>query len=142
MPRFIRSAIASHFLLFTAFAIIIMNGTSAFAANDAMDKSRLEKMLADSDTGMIVQIFKRHPGHTLPFIDSYLEGGLAMIEKGEMQPARARRSRASALQLSSPSSPMKPSAAMRSPITPTRLRVGAQASRRTFAKASGRTKQA
>src|SRR5688572_1964677 len=83
MPRFIRSAIASHFLLFTAFAIIIMNGTSAFAANDAMDKSRLETMLAGGDTGMIVQIFKRHPGHTLPFIDSYLEGGLAMIEKGE-----------------------------------------------------------
>ena len=55
----------------------------AFAANDAVDKSRLEKMLADGDKGMIVQVFKRHPGRTLPFIDRYLEGGLAMIEKGE-----------------------------------------------------------
>jgi hypothetical protein len=56
---------------------------SAFAANDAVDKPRLEKMLADGDKGMIVQVFKRHPGRTLPFIDRYLEGGLAMIEKGE-----------------------------------------------------------
>jgi hypothetical protein len=51
-------------------------------ASDAVDKARLEKMLADGDDGMIVQVFKRHQAKTLPFIDRYLEGGLAMIEKG------------------------------------------------------------
>ncbi len=53
--------------------------------DDAMDKSRLEKMLADGDDGMIMQVFKRYPSRTLPFIDQYFEGGLAMIEKGEDQ---------------------------------------------------------
>src|ERR1044071_5763776 len=42
---------------------------SALAAGDAMDRARLEKMLADGDAGMIAQVFKRHPGQTLPFID-------------------------------------------------------------------------
>lgn len=46
-----------------------------------MAKSRLVAMLTSGDEGMIVATFKRHPGQTLPFIDSYLEGGLAMIEK-------------------------------------------------------------
>jgi hypothetical protein len=50
---------------------------------DAVEKNRLEKMLADGDTGMIIAVFKRHPGRTLPFIDGYLEGGLAMIEKAD-----------------------------------------------------------
>jgi hypothetical protein len=70
-------------ILLITLAIVIANGVHAFAANDAMDKPRLEKMLTDGDAGMITQIFKRYPGQTLPFIDSYLEGGLAMIEKGE-----------------------------------------------------------
>lgn len=61
---------------------------SAAPPDDVMEKGRLEKMLADGDTGMIVQIFKRYPGRTLPFIDRYFEGGLAMIEKGE-DPANA-----------------------------------------------------
>lgn len=51
------------------------------AATDAVEKTRLEKMLAEGDDGMIIQIFRRHPSKVLPFIDSYLEGGLAMIEK-------------------------------------------------------------
>ncbi len=53
------------------------------AARDAMDRARLEKMLADGDTGMVRMTFSRYPSRTLPFIDRYLEGGLAMIEKGE-----------------------------------------------------------
>jgi hypothetical protein len=55
----------------------------AASPDDVMTTQRLEKMLADGDTGMIMQTFKRYPGRTLPFIDQYLEGGLARIEKGE-----------------------------------------------------------
>jgi hypothetical protein len=51
------------------------------APNDAVDRTRLQAMLAAGDNGMIVATFKRHPAETLPFIDNYLEGGLAMIEK-------------------------------------------------------------
>lgn len=65
--------------------VIVAGSPQLFAAppDDVMDKARLEKMLADGDTGMIVQVFKRRPGRTLPFIDRYFEGGLAMIEKGD-----------------------------------------------------------
>ncbi len=75
--------------LLVAFAALMM-AQCVWAADvkDAVEKTRLEKMLADGDTGMIVQVFKRHPGRTLPFIDRYLESGLAMIEKGE-EPAKA-----------------------------------------------------
>ncbi len=55
---------------------------SPAAAADAIDKLRLQTMLIEGDVGMIAAVFRRHPGQTLPFIDSYLEGGLAMIEKG------------------------------------------------------------
>lgn len=55
---------------------------------DAVTRERLMPMLVAGDEGMIVATFKRHPGATLPFIDRYLEGGLAMIEKGS-EPAEA-----------------------------------------------------
>jgi hypothetical protein len=51
------------------------------AAPHAMDKTRLLAMLIDGDHGMIVATFRRHPGRTLPFVDGFLEGGLAIIEK-------------------------------------------------------------
>jgi hypothetical protein len=54
----------------------------AAGPDDAMNKTRLQSMLVAGDEGMVVATFKRFPGQTLPFIDSYLEGGLAMIEKG------------------------------------------------------------
>ncbi len=53
----------------------------AMRGDDAVEKTRLEKMLTPDSDGMVVAVFKRHPGQTLPFIDRYLEGGLAMIEK-------------------------------------------------------------
>jgi hypothetical protein len=52
------------------------------AADDAVTKERLESFLADeADHPRIVATFRRHPGATLPFIDEYLEGALAEIEK-------------------------------------------------------------
>jgi hypothetical protein len=51
------------------------------AAPHAMDKQRLLSMLLSGDDGMIVATFRRYPGRTLPFVDGFLEGGLAMIEK-------------------------------------------------------------
>src|SRR5262249_48170577 len=68
-------------MLLTLF--VCLCSAAAVAADDTMDRERMEKMLADGDLGMIVQVFKRHPGRTLPFIDRYFEGGLAMIEKGQ-----------------------------------------------------------
>ncbi len=53
-----------------------------FAADDAMTRERLEKMLTDGDTAWIVQTFTRHADNTLGFIDGYFEGGLKMIEEG------------------------------------------------------------
>jgi hypothetical protein len=66
-------------------ASIVGGHRSMASSDDAVEKARLEKMLADGDTGMIVQVFRRHSGRTLPFIDSYLEGGLAMLEQGKDQ---------------------------------------------------------
>jgi len=43
-------------------------------------------MLMAGDEAMIVQSFRRHPNAVLPFIDEYLEGGLATIEKGTAPP--------------------------------------------------------
>ncbi|MFO0829369.1 MAG: hypothetical protein U0572_14625 [Phycisphaerales bacterium] len=57
-------------------------GMVAAGADDAVERGRLEKMLAEGDNGMVVAVFRRYPGQTLPFIDRYFEGGLAMIEKG------------------------------------------------------------
>ncbi len=54
---------------------------SPSAEREAMDRGRLQTMLVDGDTGMVMATFKRYPGAVLPFIDSYFEGGLAMIEK-------------------------------------------------------------
>lgn len=51
------------------------------AGNDAMDKARLSKLLDAGDDELVIATFRRHPGQTLPFIDSYLEGGLALLEK-------------------------------------------------------------
>jgi hypothetical protein len=61
---------------------LAMLGADAAPVDDAMTRPRLEKMLADGDEAWVVQTFRRHPGQTLPFVDSYLEGGLAHIEKG------------------------------------------------------------
>lgn len=73
-------------LLTLAFAATCLSLPSALAEDpvgaDAVSRERLGPMLAAGDEGMIVATFKRRPGSTLPFIDSYLEGGLALIEKG------------------------------------------------------------
>lgn len=50
--------------------------------DDAVTRDRLENMLAHQDTAQIVQVFKRHRGRVLPFVDSYLEGALKQIESG------------------------------------------------------------
>ena len=67
------------------------SASSSRAADDAVQRTRLMNMLDAGDTGMIVQVFRRHPGQTLPFIDSFLESGLAMIEQGK-DPAEALNS--------------------------------------------------
>lgn len=56
---------------------------TASPAQDAhpVERERLVKLLDASDSKEIVATFRAHPGATLPFIDSFLEGGLAMIEK-------------------------------------------------------------
>ena len=59
--------------------------------SDAVARERLQEMLSAGDDGLIVATFKRHPNATLPFIDSYLEGGLAMMEKGSANPTEAAR---------------------------------------------------
>lgn len=88
MRHRIHASLAAHkqLSILAVFALLVVaQFASAADVRDAMDRARLEKMLADGDAGMVVQVFKRHPGRTLPFIDRYLESGLAMIEKGEDQ---------------------------------------------------------
>src|SRR5262245_26243505 len=46
-----------------------------------MERARLVKLLDANDTQAIVATFRAHPGATLPFVDSFLEGGLARLEK-------------------------------------------------------------
>jgi hypothetical protein len=53
------------------------------ADNDAMTREHLEPLLKGGDEAEVVQVFRRHPDHVLPFIDEYLEGGLKMIEDGK-----------------------------------------------------------
>lgn len=65
------------------FVLQLAVALGAAPVDDAMTPQRLERMLADGDRTMIVQTFRRYPAEVLPFIDSYLEGGLAMIESGK-----------------------------------------------------------
>jgi hypothetical protein len=77
--------LAASFALSVFVAIVsapICLGAEDRVGADAVSKERLQAMLTAGDDGMIVATFKRHPNATLPFIDSYLEGGLALIEKG------------------------------------------------------------
>lgn len=91
MPADIRArrTIRAFAILVAAIASCVMAASARAGHEDSVEKARLEKMLADGDSGMIVQVFRRHPGATLPFIDRYFEGGLAMIEKGQADPAAA-----------------------------------------------------
>jgi hypothetical protein len=60
---------------------------------EAFEPERLQRLVTDGDESWVVATFKRYPGRVLPFIDSYLEGGLAMIEKdGAAAEDRARAS--------------------------------------------------
>ncbi len=59
--------------------------TTTLAGEDVMARPRLEKMLADGDTDWIVETMRRHPDNVLSFVDSYLEGGLKMIEDGKSE---------------------------------------------------------
>lgn len=58
---------------------------------DVFDKQRLE-MLGRDDKGQVIAIFRRYPGRALPFIDGYLEGGLAILEKDPLRDQDALRS--------------------------------------------------
>jgi hypothetical protein len=55
-------------------------------AAEAMAADRLEQLLMHGDEAMVVQTFRRHPSSVLPFIDEFLEGGLAIIEQGRKNP--------------------------------------------------------
>jgi len=59
--------------------------TLAVAATpeDSMTPQRLEKMLADGDKEMIVQVFRRNSDNVISFVDQYLEGGLKLIETSQ-----------------------------------------------------------
>jgi hypothetical protein len=76
-------------LTLSAALLVLLPAASSFAQDpvgaDAVQKPRLQEMLAAGDEGMIVATFKRHPNATLPFIDSFLEGGLAILEKGSKE---------------------------------------------------------
>lgn len=61
--------------------------TLAALAADDLDRSKLEKSLADKDNKSIVQAIKDNEEAVLPFFDEYLEGGLAALEKGEPRAA-------------------------------------------------------
>jgi tetratricopeptide (TPR) repeat protein len=57
-------------------------------SHDALTRPRMEKMLIEEDHAWIIQTFRRYPSRVLPFIDSYLEGGLKIIEdKGDEETA-------------------------------------------------------
>jgi len=51
------------------------------AVTDAITPERLEAMLDAESEAPVIQTFRRHPNRVLPFIDGYLEGGLALLEK-------------------------------------------------------------
>src|SRR5687767_1634436 len=78
----ISSSIRSCLALAVTLSLVPLFAAAPAADDDVMDKTRLQTMLVDGDTGMVAATFRRRPGHTLPFIDGYLEGGLKMIEKG------------------------------------------------------------
>lgn len=64
-------------------------------AEDLLEPARLERMLDDGDVAWVAAAFRRQRTAVLPFIDAYLEGGLAMIEKsGDEEGARASWRRA------------------------------------------------
>lgn len=48
-----------------------------------LEAVRLNEMLDNGDSSMIVMLFRRHPNAVLPFIDEFLEAGLAEIEATE-----------------------------------------------------------
>lgn len=60
----------------------VLSMTAAMAAN-GLDRTRLEKSLADRDNTVIVQAFKSNEEDVLGFIDEYFEGGLAAAEAGK-----------------------------------------------------------
>ncbi len=67
--------------LFVVLAVVVSAAVAA-PPEDVFQRPRMEAMLDAGDTDMIVQTFRRYPDQTLPFIDSYFEGGLKMIEEG------------------------------------------------------------
>jgi hypothetical protein len=54
--------------------------TQAQTADDPMDRQRMQGFLSAGDTAVVAAIFRRHPSRCLPFIDSYLEGGMKLLE--------------------------------------------------------------
>jgi len=63
-------------------AALIALGFIDQQVTDVLTRERLEPMLAEESPRLIEATFARHPDAVLPFIDSYFEGGLAMIEEG------------------------------------------------------------
>ncbi|MBC24004.1 MAG: hypothetical protein CMJ32_08835 [Phycisphaerae bacterium] len=72
---------------------IALQVTAVPPAEDSMNRDRLESLLAADDPineAIIIEIFRRNPDQVLMFIDSYLEGGLEIIEtNGSMDKAGA-----------------------------------------------------
>jgi len=64
-------------------AALIALGFIDQQVTDVLTRERLEPMLAEESPRLIEATFARHPDAVLPFIDSYFEGGLAMIEEGK-----------------------------------------------------------
>lgn len=74
------SALLRAFIV-SSFAAIAGACGSARPRDDAFDKARMEAVLARGDDATLREAFRREPGHTLPFVDQYLEGALKMTEK-------------------------------------------------------------
>jgi hypothetical protein len=60
--------------------------------DDVFVKDRLIAFVNGDNGALVVATFRRYPGRSLPFIDSFLEGGLAMIEKDPAKEADAMQS--------------------------------------------------
>ncbi|MBL9150444.1 MAG: hypothetical protein JNM94_17295 [Phycisphaerae bacterium] len=86
------SSLRAFALVVAATATVTFVAPARAAEDDVFVKERLVGFLNADNGALVVATFKRYPGRTLPFIDSFLEGGLAMIEKDPAKEADAMQS--------------------------------------------------
>jgi len=69
-------------VLATAVCLLPTVGAARAQSDRNDERLRLERLLADGKESALVDWFRQNADQTLPFIDSYLEGGLKDIERG------------------------------------------------------------